>query len=315
MQAPKSQQSLSRRAFLAAAAATPALALPRPAGVLVDTHIHLFAADQKRFPFHPSGTYQPPAADLEDYKKFAALARIDHVIIVHPEPYQDDHRYLEHCFENEPSEGYFKGTCLFDPIAPETPARMAELAKQWPGRIVAARYHAMNRPGEKPLEGGPIKNRDLADPRVREFWRAAGENGIAVQMHFLPHHAPKIRILARAFPEVNVILDHLARAGQGSEQDYGEVLRLGSLPNVYMKFSGVRYSSKEDFPYRDAMDTVRRAFDAFTPDRMIWGGLGHTLPEFENAVSLFELMFRFASPGDRAKIRGETATKLFGFRG
>ena len=76
----------------------------------------------------------------------------------------------------------------------------------------------------------------------------------------------------------------LYSAGQGSDQDYGEVLRLGALPNIYMKFSGVRYSSKESFPYRDAMDTVKRAFDAFTPDRMIWGGLGHSMPEFENAV-------------------------------
>ena len=138
---------------------------------------------------------------------------------------------------------------------------------------------------------------------------------MAVQMHFLPHHAVKIRAMAQAFPEVNVILDHLARAGQGSQQDYGEVLRLGALPNIFMKFSGVRYSSKESFPYRDAMDTVKRAFDAFTPDRMIWGGLGHNMPEFENAVSLFELMFRFASPGERAKIRGETAMKLFRFGG
>ena len=48
--------------------------------------------------------------------KFAKEAAIDHAVIVHPEPYQDDHRYLEYCFSREPAKGFFKGTCLFDPI-------------------------------------------------------------------------------------------------------------------------------------------------------------------------------------------------------
>ena len=88
--------------------------MPRPEGVLVDTHIHLFAKDQTRFPYAPTGTYQPAPADLDDYKQFVAQAQLDHGVIVHPEPYQDDHSYLEYCFDNEPKRGFFKGTCLLD---------------------------------------------------------------------------------------------------------------------------------------------------------------------------------------------------------
>src|SRR6266705_4443964 len=105
---------LSRRALLIGAAGLNAAA--RPKGVLVDTHVHLF--DPQRIPYHPAATYTPPAAPLEAYAQFTREAKIDHTIIVHPEPYQDDHRYLEYCFEHEPSRGFFKGTCLFDPIAP-----------------------------------------------------------------------------------------------------------------------------------------------------------------------------------------------------
>ena len=36
---------------------------------------------------------------------------------------------LEHCFEQEPSPGFFKGTCLFDPVDPKTPARMDATAR------------------------------------------------------------------------------------------------------------------------------------------------------------------------------------------
>ena len=142
---------LTRRTLLAAALAVPATAA-RPKGVLIDSHIHLFAKDQNRFPFHANAAYRPdPNAspqDLEDYRRFVAEARLDHAIIVHPEPYQDDHSYLEHCFAHEPSPGFFKGTILFDALDPKTPARMRAMTEKHSGRIVAIRVHAMNPPDE-----------------------------------------------------------------------------------------------------------------------------------------------------------------------
>jgi predicted TIM-barrel fold metal-dependent hydrolase len=83
---------------------------------------------------------------------------------------------------------------------------------------------------------------------------------------------------------------------------------------VYLKYSGVEYSSKEGFPYRDARPIVRRGFDAFGPDRMVWGGLGHDREEYAKAVEVFEEMFAFATETDRAKVRGRTAAKLFGWK-
>jgi hypothetical protein len=113
-----------------------ALGQTRPKGMLIDTHIHLFADDQKRFPYHANATYKPPAEPLEAYVTFVRQAKIDHAIIVHPEPYQDDHRYLEYCFAHEPSEGFFKGTCLYDAIAPQNSGTHGSLGQEapWPDR-------------------------------------------------------------------------------------------------------------------------------------------------------------------------------------
>ena len=65
-------------------------------GGLIETHIHLFAGDP-RFPYN-SASYPPKREPVEEYAKFALEAHIDHAVIVHPEPYQDDHRYLEYSF-------------------------------------------------------------------------------------------------------------------------------------------------------------------------------------------------------------------------
>src|SRR5258708_38099108 len=237
---------LTRREWMALAAA-PALQAT-PARPLVDAHVHLFAADQSRFPYHPKATYKPPAQPLEEYLKFWRAAGVDRVVIVHPEPYQDDHRYLGYCFAHEPSPNFFKGTCLFDPIAPDTPDRMTALVKKNPGRIVALRIHEV-RPGGGPSTSGAIKERDLGAPEMKDTWRRAQELGMAIQMHFVPVHAPQIGELASQFREVPVILDHLARAGQGTAAEFEKVFKLAAFPPGYLKYFRGEYLSKPKFPF------------------------------------------------------------------
>ena len=301
---------LTRRTLLLAAAAGSARPAA-PAGPVVDTHIHLF--DPDKFPYHPLATYRPPAQTLESYVAFIREAGIDHAVIVHPEPYQDDHTYLEYCFAHEPSPGFFKGTCLFDPIDPATPLRMEALVRKHPGRIVALRIHANHKPGTPPTTTGAIRDRDLRSPAMRPAWRKAQELGLAVQMHFIPYYAPEIGALAGEFPETTVILDHLARAGEGTPAEYDQVLKLARHPRIVMKYSAVRYSSKQDYPYRDVRPLVRRAYDAFGPDRIVWGGLGMNTGEFKRQSALLEQMFDFAPASARARIRGGNAMRIYRF--
>lgn len=305
---------MTRRAFASISGASifgGALAA-RPQGVLIDTHIHLF--DPKRFPYHSSGTYQAEPATLDEYAAFVRDVSLDGTVIVHPEPYQDDHRYLEYCFANEPRKGFFKGTLLLDPLKPDTPARMRELVKRVPGRIVAMRVHQNRKSGEPAWDTSrPIRERDMSHASMRETWRAASDLGLAIQMHFTPWHADSIAKLAAEFRSTPVILDHLGRAGMGTPAEYDRVLALAKFPKTVMKFSGWAYSTKQPHPHRDLAPLVKRTFDAFGADRMIWGGLGHIRAQFDKAVEVFEAAFAFASETDHAKVRGLTAKKLFGF--
>jgi hypothetical protein len=110
-----------REALLGLTASATLLAAPAP--LTIETHVHLF--DPERVPYAPDAPYKPAAYTLKDHVKLVEAASLAHSIIVHPEPYQDDHRYLEYCFAHEPRPGYFKGTCLFDPLREDTPRRCA----------------------------------------------------------------------------------------------------------------------------------------------------------------------------------------------
>ena len=298
---------LSRRVFLLSGAAS--FTSASAAEPVVDTHIHFF--DPARFAYHKQAVYSPPPATLDGYAAFVRDAGIDHTIVVHPEPYQDDHSYLEYCFANEPSNQFFKGTCLYDPTDPGTPARMEALTKKNPGRIVALRIHVNRKKGEAPTPSGPIPDRDLRHPQMKSTWRKAHELGLAIQMHIIPCHAPQIHELASDFRQMPVIIDHLARSSFGTPAEYAQVLELARLPNVIMKFSGVRYSASEEYPFRDVRALVRQTYDAFGPDRMIWGGLGRSVAEFKQNKAVFDEMFAFAPEADRLKIRGQNAMRLF----
>jgi predicted TIM-barrel fold metal-dependent hydrolase len=290
--------SLSRRQVVVgtiAAAVSKAAVSP-----VIETHVHLF--DPERVPYAPNAPYKPPAYTVEEHVKFARAAGLAHSVIVHPEPYQDDHSYLEYCFAHEPSPGYFKGTCLFDPFREDTPERLAALVTRWPKRIVAMRIHEMSMTAET---GATIRNRDMKDARMAACWGAISGLGLGVQMHFIPGQAPAIRALAAKFPDTLVILDHMGRPGQGTEAEYREVLKLAELPRVIMKFSNWP-EYKGDLP-----QLTRRIYEAFGPGRMVWGMLGNTEPQYRKQAALLDQLLAFAPEAERARIRGGNAQRLF----
>ena len=57
---------------------------------------HLFSADIRRYPWHPKAVYTPDTqaldpAPLSAYINYLDTHQIDRAILVHPEPYGDDH--------------------------------------------------------------------------------------------------------------------------------------------------------------------------------------------------------------------------------
>jgi len=266
---------------------------------LIDSHVHLFLPE---FAYHANASYRPPAHPLGDYLAFLKQSPIKHAVVVHPEPYQDDHRILEYIFQHEPSPRFFKSTCLFDPIDPKTPERMKALSRQYPGRIAGIRIHEVHKPGTPPSTAPAIKDRDFKHPGMKNVFRAARELGMAIQFHLIPHYAPQVAEVAREFPDIPILLDHLARAKEGTAAEADQAMLLGKLPNVTIKYSG---------SYAGDAALARRAFDSFGPDHMMCGYVGMKMEEFEKWSGDFDRAFGTLSTGDREKVRVGTAQKLF----
>jgi predicted TIM-barrel fold metal-dependent hydrolase len=298
---------ISRRTALAAlaGAAFQGSVQARPKGYLVENTMHMFAEDQTRFPLHKNAPYKPTPNSLEKYLAFVKEAPLDHTVLVQPEPYQDDESYIEYCFTREPSPGYFKATCLYDPIDPATPARIEALAKRNPNRIVGMRMHEMSAQGTPYATSGSIKNRDMKDPAMKNVLRKLGDLGMILQVQLIPYHARGLGELSSGFRNVPVLIDHFGLIARGTPAEYDDVVALSKMPQFYMKISQLPPNPKVP---------VRRVYEAFGPDRLVWGSYGSTMPAFEKALAQIDDVFDFAPEAERAKIRGGNAMKLFKFR-
>jgi predicted TIM-barrel fold metal-dependent hydrolase len=298
---------LSRRQALSAisGAAFVASAQARPKGYLVENTLHMFADDQTRFPFHANAPYKPAGNSLEKYIAFVKEAQLDHTILVQPEPYQDDETYIEYCFTREPSHGYFKATCLYDPIDPATPARIEALVKRNPNRIVGMRMHEMNVEGTPSTTSGAIKNRDMKDAGMKKVFQKIEALGLIVQVQLIPYHARQLGELSSGFRNVPVLIDHFGLEARGTPAEYDDVVNLSKMPQFYMKISQLPLNPKP---------MVRRVYDAFGPDRLIWGSYGSDMAAFNKILEQIDDVFDFAPESERVKIRGGNAMKLFKFQ-
>jgi predicted TIM-barrel fold metal-dependent hydrolase len=73
------------------------------------------------------------------------------------------------------------------------------------------------------------------------------------------------------------------------------MVNLSKMPQFYMKISQLPPNPKP---------MVRRVYDAFGPDRLIWGSYGSTMEAFSKTLAQIDDVFDFASETERAKIRG-----------
>ena len=285
---------------LAAASRAVATAAPTP---VVDTHVHCFAGrNEPRFPYHEDGPYQPAEpTPPEHLLGLMEAAGVDFAIVVHPEPYQDDHRYLEHCLAA--GRGKLKGTCLFFAGRPRTTAGLRALAEKVP--LVAARIHAYN----------PERLPPFGTPELRDLWKLAGDLGLAIQLHFEPRYAAGFEPYIREFSTVRVLVDHLGRPLQGTPQEHGRVVDWAKFDNVSMKLSSL--PDKGNYPHRDPAPVVRKLAAAFGPERLLYGGgYGERATaesyraERERVASLLDAF----SAAERAQVLGGNAARFFGFR-
>jgi predicted TIM-barrel fold metal-dependent hydrolase len=294
-------EETSRRHLLGlmgAAAALGSGTLPAAAAAapVIEWNAHMFSSDTGRFPFSPRGTYKPDtsrlsADPLSVYQAHLKEAGIDRALLVHPEPYGDDHTLVLDCLART-SPAQFKATSMYFPKDSDAPAKLEALVKKQP-RICSTRFHLHR--------GNTYYFTSFAEPGVRALWKKAVDLNLVVELDIGPNYARDAGAAIAAFPGCKVLIDHMCNPKTGMIWEYGDVLDLARYPNVYMKMSGLGYMTDDKPDYLSQLSFTRRVIKEFGADRMVWSG---------DSPHIAEVHMKGYSAADIAKVKGGNLQRL-----
>ncbi|ALE59203.1 L-fuconolactonase [Burkholderia sp. OAS925] len=171
--------------------------------------------------------------------------------------------------------------------------------------------------GLRLFTGGSTKDFDpseLDDPRSFPAWELCGELGLPMCIQTGPIGLPQVTALARRFPNVRIVLDHLARPEVADGAPYAKaqsLFDLAELPNIYLKLTPRIFGDvKKD--QASAETFFPRVVDAFGAQRLAWGSNYPTSPgTLADILATAQAGLACLSEADRAWIFGDTARRLY----
>ncbi len=271
--------------------------------MVVDAHLHVW----RSVPDHPqpSATIVSPCSDVpvELLRQYMAEHQVDKAVLVQPLYPGEDNSYVADCAAADPT--HLAAVCYVDP--------------RREGADQSLRYWVRER-GCRGLRIRPsVSGEDASFGQVTSYpvWETAQELGIAINLLMRMEHVPALADLAERFPQVPILIDHMASpdvsAGTGSP-GFKDLLKLSRSSQVSVKVSGYYYHSDQGWPYRDCHPIFKALYDAYGARRLIWGSdFPHVIlkSSYASVLAVQERFYTYLSSVEMAAIMGGNAEAIY----
>jgi predicted TIM-barrel fold metal-dependent hydrolase len=160
----------------------------------------------------------------------------------------------------------------------------------------------------------------LLSPDGAAFLQAAADRRLILSLACAPHHLRLIAEIARRWPELVILLHHMARMrGIGVPTGMRQMLAIADYPNVHIKLSGFGYSGPGcAYPYDEISWLVRMIHELVGPERICWGSdypVVRRYMTYAQALAVARRHTAFLSEVERALVFGGTMQRLLGSAG
>ncbi len=227
-----------------------------PAYRIVDPHVHVYRKD----PAYPFAAGQPDPGEDRTPEQLIALMEANGVsktVIIQVRYYQFDNRYLASVLKRYPK--LFKGVCRVNPMDAAAPDHLSKLVEQ----------DGME--GVRLSPNGTPPGEWFADAaRMLPLWRRCQDLGIPMTLLMPIAQAPNAEKWIAKFPDLTVVVDHMADCPVDQPGELDKLLTLARYPKVFVKISHTWQLSKQKYPWLDAQQHVKRLHQAFGPQRLMW---------------------------------------------
>lgn len=161
----------------------------------------------------------------------------------------------------------------------------------------------------------------IVRPDVLRGLSVLEEHGVPFDLLFFVKHLKHAATLAKQFPQLPLVIDHLAkpRIGEQATEDWVEPFRAAAkFPNVYCKLSGmVTEADWKSWRPADLKPYVETALDVFTPQRCMFGSdwpVCELAASYDQVIGALRETVGELSESETAAIFGDTAAKFYNLK-
>jgi L-fuconolactonase len=287
---------ISRRTLLCGGALAPFMADDR----IIDPHVHVWKHDPQ-FPFAAGA--QVPARDatpetLLDLMKANGVSKTVIVQVIH---YTYDNSYLADVLKRYPNT--FQGVCRVDPRNPAAADHLSRLTEQG---FRGVRLSPAGDPSGDWFRG----------PLMPPLWKRCDELKVPMTVLAPISRMPDVGALLEKLPDLIVVIDHMADCPVGQPSELEKLIALKRYPNVFVKISHTWSISKQPYPWLDAQEHVKRLYQAFGPQRLMWATdwpIVENRSTYAKALSVVRDEMRFLKADDLHWILSGTIERVWPF--
>ena len=164
---------------------------------------------------------------------------------------------------------------------------------------------------------GADSRAEASDPLAQ--WRTAAELNLVVSAPSSPSTLLSDRFaeVVQAFPDLQIVIEHLAGVGTEAVPPYDEfkrVLALAKHPNLTIKLPGFGEFCNLPYPFENVPPLARMVVEAFGPQRVMWGSDFPPVSSREGYHRSLQFpldYFSDLSEGEREWIFGRTALSVW----
>jgi predicted TIM-barrel fold metal-dependent hydrolase len=110
----------------------------------------------------------------------------------------------------------------------------------------------------------------IAGPLMRPLWKRCEDLRIPMTVLAPISRMPDAGRLADQCPELTIVIDHMADCPVDQPHELDKLIALRRHPKLFVKISHTWSLSKQRYPWLDAQTHVKRLYDAFGPERLMW---------------------------------------------
>jgi predicted TIM-barrel fold metal-dependent hydrolase len=268
--------------------------------MIIDTHVHYWERSTPARPHAADGIIWGDELLAEDLFAEATAAGVDRIVQVTASLMGYDNRYSIEAAKKYPDKvvGVF---ARFDPLAPDVAGRLKELMAQ--DRMIGIRLTLHQ----------PPYDRWFRDNMVHDFLKAAQDQKVPVEI-FAPFQTEEITKVALAYPGIQFLIDHMTIRIMKEYPDrffkWREVLRLGELPNIWMKVSYFPEAAvgNESYPFVHSQQRFKQLYEHIGAGKMVWGSNFPPVKRacsYKQSVDFIKDECAFLTPADKAAIFGQ----------